>query len=211
MVIHFPCTGFLIKKKINLKTLKRLPLWFLIIWLSNMIYRTSQVESRTIPWKLAVHRQILGKCQRRVFFFQKKLNDMQHDSSPKTPHCLNCDVSFWPPKWAYSHCRLGESGENQSKWPVDRVHHVIPAASALRLTNHISDLTRYGSNRRGIILKYLGPLLSNKHMWSLMYNPLPLQKAFSYTICDSLTQGVYCSQRFMYMFTLHPVLHYSPW
>lgn len=34
------------------------------------------------------------------------------------------------PEWAYSHYRLGGSEGNQSKWPVERLHHVIPTASA---------------------------------------------------------------------------------
>lgn len=90
----------------------------------NMIYRASQLERRKIPWNLTIHRQILAKSLQRVF------QDMQHDASRLMPHCLNCDVSHWSPKWAYSYCRAGESGGNQSKWPVNKEHHVISAASA---------------------------------------------------------------------------------
>lgn len=128
---------------------------------------------------------------------------MTHHS--KKPHS---DLSLWPPKWAYSHCRLGDSEENQSKWPVDGVHHVILAVYT-HLKNHMSDLTRYGSNRRDINFKYLSPLSSNKHMWSEICNPvLPGEKKKKTTAFSNEFDSH--NTRFVLFTETHLHVHFPP-
>lgn len=166
-----------------------------------------------------VCRQILAEWKGRVF--QTKFNDMQHDASHTMPHCLNCDVSLRSPEWTYSYCRLGASGGNQSKWPVDKVHHVISAASAHQSyipgTEIIFQRTPPDMAQTVSMFKFIWfnctcvlwmPNLTNIYCL--------FREALSYRPClanecdgESLTQGEFCSQRLMHMFTLHPVLHHS--
>lgn len=107
-------------------------------------------------------------------------------------------------------------GGNQSKWPVDKVHHVIPAASAhqsyIPLTTPtplflFSELSRFGLNGtcRDIPLYFnlcICPLQSDTHI--LSRDKMSLANG-----CESLTQGMHCSQSWMYMSILGPVLHHS--
>lgn len=114
----------LIKGKSIQQTLKRLLSEALLISNVRLLKHDTQDflggggKEKQYPWTWQSLRWILAKWLGRVF--QKKVNDMQHDAPHITPRCLELwRIPLVPKKWAYSYCRLGESGGSQSKWPVD--------------------------------------------------------------------------------------------